>query len=171
MSIAQREVGYEVSNEDYHASPGVSNSQLKDFARDPRLYHHKYLSGNYKQERKSYFDFGSAVHDLCLLGDNSSIALIPDDVLSKTGAKSGAAWKEFEASNAGKLLLKASEYAAVERCVAAVKAFVREHGVRYLAAPWDGQKTGAFLDQRENRVLIGSLARGQALDSGRFPAQ
>lgn len=41
---------------------------------------------------------------------------------------------------------------------------VREHGVRYLAAPWDGQKTGAFLDQRENRVLIGSLARGQALD-------
>ena len=41
---------------------------------------------------------------------------------------------------------------------------VEEHGVRYLAAPWDGQKTGAFLDQRENRVLIGSLARGQALD-------
>lgn len=41
---------------------------------------------------------------------------------------------------------------------------VLEHGVRYLAAPWDGQKTGAFLDQRENRVLIGSLARGQALD-------
>ncbi|GAB1342393.1 class I SAM-dependent rRNA methyltransferase [Gemmatimonas sp.] len=41
---------------------------------------------------------------------------------------------------------------------------VLEHGVRYLAAPWDGQKTGAFLDQRENRVLIGRLARGRALD-------
>lgn len=41
---------------------------------------------------------------------------------------------------------------------------VLEHGVRYLAAPWEGQKTGAFLDQRENRVLIGGLARGQALD-------
>ncbi|NCW45523.1 MAG: class I SAM-dependent rRNA methyltransferase [Gemmatimonadaceae bacterium] len=41
---------------------------------------------------------------------------------------------------------------------------VLEHGVRYLAAPWDGQKTGAFLDQRENRVLIGSMARGRALD-------
>jgi len=39
-----------------------------------------------------------------------------------------------------------------------------EHGVRYLAAPWDGQKTGAFLDQRENRVRIGALARGRALD-------
>lgn len=41
---------------------------------------------------------------------------------------------------------------------------VVEHGVRYIAAPWDGQKTGAFLDQRENRVLIGGLARGEALD-------
>ncbi len=41
---------------------------------------------------------------------------------------------------------------------------VVEHGVRYLAAPWDGQKTGAFLDQRENRVLIGARSRGEALD-------
>ncbi|HUF30954.1 MAG TPA: class I SAM-dependent rRNA methyltransferase [Gemmatimonadaceae bacterium] len=41
---------------------------------------------------------------------------------------------------------------------------VEEHGVRYLAAPHDGQKTGAFLDQRENRVRIGSMARGEALD-------
>jgi 23S rRNA (cytosine1962-C5)-methyltransferase len=41
---------------------------------------------------------------------------------------------------------------------------VREHGVRYLAAPHDGQKTGAFLDQREARVLVGSVACGRALD-------
>jgi len=41
---------------------------------------------------------------------------------------------------------------------------VNEHGVRYLAAPWRGQKTGAFLDQRENRVLAGRVARGRALD-------
>jgi 23S rRNA (cytosine1962-C5)-methyltransferase len=41
---------------------------------------------------------------------------------------------------------------------------VNEHGVRFLAAPWSGQKTGAFLDQRENRVYIGERARGRALD-------
>lgn len=43
---------------------------------------------------------------------------------------------------------------------------VREGTVRYLAAPWDGQKTGAFLDQRPNRVRAGTLARpgGRALD-------
>ncbi|MFL5619787.1 MAG: class I SAM-dependent rRNA methyltransferase [Gemmatimonadaceae bacterium] len=41
---------------------------------------------------------------------------------------------------------------------------VNEHGIRYLAAPWRGQKTGAFLDQRENRILAGRVARGRALD-------
>ncbi|HWJ20989.1 MAG TPA: class I SAM-dependent rRNA methyltransferase [Gemmatimonadaceae bacterium] len=41
---------------------------------------------------------------------------------------------------------------------------VEEHGVRYLAAPWRGQKTGAFLDQRENRALVAQVARGRALD-------
>ena len=41
---------------------------------------------------------------------------------------------------------------------------VREYGVRFLAAPWTGQKTGAFLDQRENRRFVGMVARGRALD-------
>lgn len=41
---------------------------------------------------------------------------------------------------------------------------VHEYGIQFLAAPWDGQKTGAFVDQRDNRVLVGEQARGQALD-------
>jgi 23S rRNA (cytosine1962-C5)-methyltransferase len=41
---------------------------------------------------------------------------------------------------------------------------IHEGQLRYLAAPHDGQKTGAFLDQRENRLLVGSHARGRALD-------
>ena len=42
---------------------------------------------------------------------------------------------------------------------------VMEGDVRYAAAPWTGQKTGAFLDQRENRVLVSEHAGpGRALD-------
>ncbi|MGI9044390.1 MAG: class I SAM-dependent rRNA methyltransferase [Gemmatimonadaceae bacterium] len=41
---------------------------------------------------------------------------------------------------------------------------IDEHGVRYIAAPWTGQKTGAFLDQRENRRLVGEVSKGVALD-------
>jgi 23S rRNA (cytosine1962-C5)-methyltransferase len=52
-------------------------------------------------------------------------------------------------------------YGAVPEVVEVV-----EEGVRYLAAPWSGQKTGAFLDQRENRALVGAStpAGGRALD-------
>ncbi len=43
---------------------------------------------------------------------------------------------------------------------------VVEDGLKYVAAPWSGQKTGAFLDQRENRALVGQHTRagGRALD-------
>ncbi len=43
---------------------------------------------------------------------------------------------------------------------------VQEGPTRYGAAPWDGQKTGAFLDQRPNRILAGRLMpeAGRALD-------
>lgn len=41
---------------------------------------------------------------------------------------------------------------------------IREGGVAYVAALTTGQKTGAFLDQRENRIRAGQLARGRALD-------
>ena len=41
---------------------------------------------------------------------------------------------------------------------------VDEYGIRYYAAPYTGQKTGAFLDQRENRHVAGNVARGVALD-------
>jgi 23S rRNA (cytosine1962-C5)-methyltransferase len=43
---------------------------------------------------------------------------------------------------------------------------VREGRIRYLAAPWEGQKTGAFLDQRPNRLLAGEMtpSGGRALD-------
>ncbi len=41
---------------------------------------------------------------------------------------------------------------------------VREGSVRYRVNLREGQKTGAFLDQRENRHLMAEVARGRALD-------
>jgi 23S rRNA (cytosine1962-C5)-methyltransferase len=46
---------------------------------------------------------------------------------------------------------------------------IRQHGLRFIVAPSGGQKTGAFLDQRENRMAARSAAkRGQALDCFTF---
>jgi 23S rRNA (cytosine1962-C5)-methyltransferase len=42
---------------------------------------------------------------------------------------------------------------------------VQELGIRYLVDPWKGQKTGLFLDQRENRAAAAGYARGRVLDA------
>ena len=42
---------------------------------------------------------------------------------------------------------------------------IREAGVSYLVDPYRGQKTGLFLDQRENRVAAARYARGRLLDA------
>lgn len=42
---------------------------------------------------------------------------------------------------------------------------VREVAVRYEVDPWRGQKTGLFLDQRENREAALRYARGRLLDA------
>lgn len=41
---------------------------------------------------------------------------------------------------------------------------VREEGIRFLVDVWGGQKTGLFLDQRENHVAAARIAAGRALD-------
>ncbi len=40
---------------------------------------------------------------------------------------------------------------------------VREHGLRFLANLYEGQKTGLFLDHREHRALVREHARGRRL--------
>jgi 23S rRNA (cytosine1962-C5)-methyltransferase len=45
---------------------------------------------------------------------------------------------------------------------------ILQDGIRFLVAPLSGQKTGSFLDQRENRAAVRSLASGRALDCFTF---
>ena len=53
---------------------------------------------------------------------------------------------------------------------------IRQHGLRFIVAPAGGQKTGSFLDQRENRIAARAAAqtaaqptnRGRALDCFTF---
>lgn len=45
---------------------------------------------------------------------------------------------------------------------------INQHGVRFLVSPLGSQKTGAFLDQRENYLAAARVARGRALDCFTF---
>jgi 23S rRNA (cytosine1962-C5)-methyltransferase len=45
---------------------------------------------------------------------------------------------------------------------------INQNGVRFVVSPLGGQKTGAFLDQRENYLAARSVAHGRALDCFTF---
>ncbi len=45
---------------------------------------------------------------------------------------------------------------------------IKQHGIRFIVSPLAGQKTGSFLDQRENRLAARAVAHGQALDCFTF---
>lgn len=51
---------------------------------------------------------------------------------------------------------------------AASQVIVTENGLRFRVDLLTGQKTGAFLDQRENRAVVRQLARGRGLDCFSF---
>ena len=85
------------------------------------------------------------------------------DALRQTFAPDGILFRHDTPARKLEGLDTAVELAAgdVPRLVA-----VREGTTRWYAAPWTGQKTGAFLDQRDNRQRAGALVPdgGTALD-------
>ncbi len=45
---------------------------------------------------------------------------------------------------------------------------IMQHGMRFMVSPMGGQKTGSFLDQRENRLAARAVGHGRALDCFTF---
>lgn len=45
---------------------------------------------------------------------------------------------------------------------------IKQDGISFLVSPLSGQKTGSFLDQRENRLAARAVAHGRALDCFTF---
>ena len=70
--------------------------------------------------------------------------------------RNDAAMRELEGLDQEKRMAKGEPQRAVP---------VREGEARWLSDLWEGHKTGAYLDQRENRIAARTLARGRALDA------
>jgi 23S rRNA (cytosine1962-C5)-methyltransferase len=78
-----------------------------------------------------------------------------------------AVWAEIEGWGVRSLMHRTGAKGEVPRLerlrgdAAPAEVIVREHGVPFAVDLARGQKTGAFLDQRENRVRVGQLSRGR----------
>lgn len=100
----------------------VSHSELEVFRESPHLYHGRFITKVWPQEETEATKFGTVFHSW-LLEDARDFVTIPTEVLSANGSKAGGKWKEFEAANAGKTLLKAHEVLILK----SMRAEIEEH--------------------------------------------
>lgn len=121
-----------MSNEDYHARPEFSSSQLKDMLRSAAHFHSHNIVKEHEREVKKHLDFGTLAHTLFLEPElfETEFAILPEDaprrpteVMLKAKNPSPetlgkiAWWENFDANNAGKTLVTAEQMAGAKRIV------------------------------------------------------
>lgn len=126
-----------MASADYHAHPAISRSALMELERTPRHFWYKYLSGEYEDEESDALRIGSAFHtlvlepalfhDQCAVLEDGAPARPTEAVLkaknpSPDSLERQAWWAEFNRNNAGKLIMRGSEFHSMKRMAASIKA-------------------------------------------------
>ncbi|MDU5771906.1 PD-(D/E)XK nuclease-like domain-containing protein [Acinetobacter sp.] len=94
-----------MSNDEYHASPEFSSSQLKDILRSRAHFHSNNILKENERESKKHLDFGTLAHTLFLEPEqfeNEFVVGPKFDRRTKEGKAEAAAW---EAANQGKIII------------------------------------------------------------------
>ncbi|EXS25297.1 hypothetical protein J658_0043 [Acinetobacter baumannii 573719] len=94
-----------MSNEEYHASPEFSSSQLKDILRSAAHFYSNNILKENERESKKHLDFGTLAHTLFLEPEqfeNEFVVGPKFDRRTKEGKAEAAAW---EAANQGKIII------------------------------------------------------------------
>lgn len=174
MSTVQESVGgsasvWECSDEEYFGDSlnSISNSECKVFDESPKLYYGRFVLRlpDYQQEQTDALEFGHIFEDTLYPPATGAPLLIPREVLSKNGAKSGAAWDQFKEENEGRRLIKADEKLILDRMVEAVhkhewarKLLIEINGKRQMAVRFTCPTTGLTrrcrLDHKFKKAIV-----------------
>lgn len=134
--------------------PPINQSALKvAWRKGWKYFHASEIARTIPKKPESYFAVGTAIHTFLLEPSKfkERVVEIPADVLASNGAKSGNKWKEFEAANDKKVLLKPAEMQSVLACVESI--MQHPSAMEILAAP-------AHVEQLITADIFGVTAKG-----------
>lgn len=107
-----------LSHAEYHLEmEHDSNTSLRLFEESPARYYHTRITKRIPPKVETdAMRLGTATHIAILEPERIGelLAVIPDDVLSKSGSRVGKAWDEWTAENAHLCQVKASEFTALQ---------------------------------------------------------
>lgn len=95
----------DISNADYHGRSECSSSRIKLLPGNPMLYKGRYIDDppTMPFKRTDAVILGTKVHRALL--DGTEVRDVPDSALTKSRAKSGDAWKDYDAKYGDKYVL------------------------------------------------------------------
>jgi len=140
-----------LTNEEYHASEGISASGIKLLLKCPKKYHWQYILGNREGGSTDALKFGSGLHTLLLEPEKFEEEYI---VLEEIPRKNSNAYKELIEKNSGKTILKQDEYNQMLGMSEAFKAY--DNSELILSGDcmieqsifWKDEETGILLKSR-----------------------
>lgn len=162
ITQSTRAFTFEATNDEYHARPEVSNSQLGTFLDDPALFHAYHVAKTWtKPPATPAMQFGTNIHEVLPPGSLDSLVVrVPREVLNEQGHRRGKAWTDFAAANEGKILATDDEMEPYECIVSAAKNHPK--AIKLLESPhvefniaWTDEETGIPCRVRLDRYTPG----------------
>jgi len=141
----------QLTNDEYHASEGISASGIKLLLKCPKKYHWQYILGNKNEGSTEALKFGSGLHTLLLEPDKFVDEYV---VLNEMPRKNSNAYKELMEINKGKTILRQDEYNQMLGMSEAFKAY--DNSELILSGDcmieqsifWKDEETGILLKSR-----------------------
>lgn len=167
------------SIEEYHASPGVSHSQLETFIDSELNYYERHVTGTLPRPDAAHFRWGSLLHSHIL---ERSVVCIPTSELSRNGAAAGKKYEAFVAAHPGKHIVKQPEWEQLVACERALDRHPRASAILFSRDPddvtelsirWVDPSSGLLLRVRlDKRVwrpkLLGDLKSARSVHPRKF---
>jgi hypothetical protein len=145
-------------SEEYEKTMALSQSAIKDAKLEGwQYFYRRHIERSLPFVPSRSMELGTALH-LALLEPmtfREKVLAIPQEVLASNGAKSGSAWKQFQAENAGRILLKSDEYCDLAEAVNAVMRhpaagpLIAAKGIveKPIEFRWNGTRCKSILDK------------------------
>lgn len=162
MRIDEPGLYLDISNEDYHAGPGVSKSQLDDIAINPAVYQWR-KSAPVDEEKLKALDMGTALHCLLLEPEEFDNRFIkaPEFNRRTTQGKAGEAAFLKDCAGTGMTVMDFEQHRKLK--IMQASAFAYPAAKYFLEAPghceasifWDDEETGELCRIRPDRFLTG----------------
>lgn len=113
----------EMTNEEYHAAPGISKSGLDKVAKSPRHYWARYVDPNRGLEKSTpAMVLGTATHVAVLETEQFAVRYVAAPECDKRTKEGKAIFEKFNAEAGDRIVLTADEYALALRLSEAVQA-------------------------------------------------